>query len=567
MNLHSPAFEKALRNGVKKAVRESRELKKEYRQARKARARALPWWAGRIFLGAFLGISVFSVTAASHHTAMGLEFITLWAFAWIFYHAWGLWRLLFSQQDLIALRMLPVESPVMFDWLFQRFYPKALLSVFDLIAGFTPLCLMLKFSTAQWLGTLLIIAGTWLLLMALALLCCVRVPPSMIRRISGGLTFLAFILVFGAKIEDGAMLVLLDHAARDLNIVIPTGWMVSQFQLLLSKPDWAVLFLLVPAAAAILTLKNSLNRLRYIFQQVAENLMADFQPALRIESQSDPDSQSHEGLTTIEEQVQTRQFLTVPEWPGRGGIETLLWNWLTPREKALAEFIFPAGYSITKPWLKVLRNFLLGVAAAFAVGMIAPAFRTWSFVIVLFFTGLPALAYNSITGSAFAMLNSSGVNIPVYAMFGIGYREMSRLLVKCSLVQLPMLVPFVTACGVIISWLCGLPWTAGIVPGLKAGVLIFSTRYIFMLLAFSGGTNDSSRLRMRTVLLFALIMGFGLLFLGLGAVGIFVYHGNARDGLIGWGLCVLAVLDAWFLFRIYGWFYNMNLFDLMKAPR
>ncbi len=39
MKLHSPQFQKQLRRGVKKAIRESRELKKEYRRAKKFRTR------------------------------------------------------------------------------------------------------------------------------------------------------------------------------------------------------------------------------------------------------------------------------------------------------------------------------------------------------------------------------------------------------------------------------------------------------------------------------------------------------------------------------------------------
>ena len=58
----------------------------------------------------------------------------------------------------------------------------------------------------------------------------------------------------------------------------------------------------------------------------------------------------------------------------------------------------------------------------------------------------------------------------------------------------------------------------------------------------------------------ATVVCLGLLFMGLGAAGMF-----APVGLLAWSLVALAVLDAYLLFRVYGWFYHANRFDLMKA--
>ena len=37
--------------------------------------------------------------------------------------------------------------------------------------------------------------------------------------------------------------------------------------------------------------------------------------------------------------------------------------------------------------------------------------------------------------------------------------------------------------------------------------------------------------------------------------------------LPGFGLTLIAILFAYLLFRVYGWFYHQNRFDLMNIPR
>jgi uncharacterized membrane protein YbaN (DUF454 family) len=64
------------------------------------------------------------------------------------------------------------------------------------------------------------------------------------------------------------------------------------------------------------------------------------------------------------------------------------------------------------------------------------------------------------------------------------------------------------------------------------------------------------------LILFAVVISLGLTFMGLGAAGLFVPNAPAA-----WGLLILAVLTAFALFRIYGWFYHTNHFDLMSLPR
>jgi hypothetical protein len=359
---------------------------------------------------------------------------------------------------------------------------------------------------------------------------------------------------------------LLDRTAPDLNLLLPTGWAVSLFQLLLPEGRWSAL-LLVPVAFVIWSLKKSLNRMRnnFRFEEQIFPMVPDLVPGMDAHDlmEASPAAQSSQrlGLTAIEEMVDSRLFLMPESWHQRGWYEKWLWNWLDAREKVLSDFVFPKGYAITAPWLKAVRNLVIAVAAAFAIGLASPTGKLWILGTGLLITVLQALGQILDVGVAFRPMFCSGVNIPVYAGFGIGYRELSRLLIKCSVAQLPLFIPFITVCGTLVAMMFDLPWQMGIIIGFKAGILLFATRFIFIMFAFSGGTNDSSKFRVRTLLLFGAITGLGLAFLGLGAAGLLV------PTPVAWIFPALAVLDAYVLFGIYGWFYHANRFDLMHVPR
>jgi hypothetical protein len=573
MKLHSPHFQRQLRRGVKKAIRESRELKKEYRKAKKIRKSVVSAWVFRCILSQALGFAVLVITTRTRHPVTGLAVITLWTFGLIFFHAQGLWAVLHTHPDITALRLMPVSEETIFRWQLQKFLRPALMSLLDLAIGFGILGLFLWLSPAQWLVVPLITLMSWLTLMALDALCVIHVSRKVYGMFAASLFIFGFFLLFGFNIAGNLLLNLLDRTAPDLNLLLPTGWAVSLFQLLLPKGLWSAL-LLFPVALVIWSLKNSLKRLRneFRFEEHILPVAPDLVPGMDVQDLMDehdvmeasPAAQSsqHLGLTAIDEMVDSRLFLVPESWHQRGRYEKWLWNWMDAREKVLSDFVFPMGsYAITAPWLKTLRNLVIAVAAALIVGLVSPTGKLWILGFGLFITGLQALAQTMNNGVAFRPMFCSGVNIPVYAGFGIGYLELSHLLIKCSVVQLPLFIPFITVCGTLVTMMFHLPWQMGVIIGFKASILLFAARFIFIMFAFSGGTNDSSKFRVRTLMLFAAILSLGGAFLGLGAASLLV------PTPVAWIFPVLAVLDAYVLFAVYGRFYHANRFDLMNIPR
>ena len=223
MRLHSPRFEKALRRGVKKAVRSSRGLKREFRQAKKFRKSSNLLRFYRFFFSLVVGFAVWKNAMETGHPATGLAVLSLWTFAWIFFHSQSLWSCLNTATDLPALTLLPVAESAMFRWELQKFLRKTLFSLLDFAIGFGALALFLDFSPAKWLALIPITALSWLTLLALAAFCTARMPGSVRHNIINGLVLSGCALIFTAGPMGAVYLACLDRCAPDLNLLLPTG--------------------------------------------------------------------------------------------------------------------------------------------------------------------------------------------------------------------------------------------------------------------------------------------------------------------------------------------------------
>src|SRR5260221_11710149 len=90
-----------------------------------------------------------------------------------------------------------------------------------------------------------------------------------------------------------------------------------------------------------------------------------------------------------------------------------------------------------------------------------PTAGVWILAGGLFVTFCQALGQVVTTGRAFQLVRCSGINIPLYAGYAIGFRELARFLFKYSMVQLPLLISFTVASSIIIFHHSGLALTGG----------------------------------------------------------------------------------------------------------
>lgn len=567
MKLHSPNFDKVLRRSVKTTIRGSRELKREYRRNRlSVWRRKMPGWIARPLFSSFLGLVVWTAAGTTRHADTGLAVITLWSV--------GLWaglaanaqRAIFRALDLPALALLPIAEPDVFRWEAEKFFWKfGVPCAFDFLAGFAGLGLALGFGVWQWIAAMVAAALSWTMVLAAAALGAARFPQFPYPMVSGSLFVLGFTLVVTRSLVGHAALIFLDGIAGGLNLLVPLGWGPSLLSLVVIKRMWVAAGLVIPIGLVITTTKDSLRRLRrrLTFAEAPARETSDQIPSedpANAPAATGPETAApfRVGPTAIEEIVESRRFMVQPDWQNLGWAESMLWRWMDRRERSLADFAFPRGILITSPWTRIFRNLTLTVLIGFAVRSLNLALAYWVFGIGLFITVGRSLLMLLENGAGFRPLSSSGVRVPIYAAYPVGFREMSRMLFKCAAVQLPMLLPFLAACGALLGYISGGSIITGAIVGAKAAVLILAGRFIVIALAFSSGTNDSTKLRPRTAALFLAFIVFGLGFLGLGLVGLFV-----PDRLASWACWLLALGDAYLLFRIYGWFYHANRFDLM----
>jgi hypothetical protein len=568
MKLHSPKFEKALRHEVKKAVRSSPVLKKEYRRANKGiRKRRRVDWIIWLLLATAVGWVIWIFVETTGHVVTGLAAINLMTLFLAANYVRSLPLVIFQATDLPALALLPVSESEIFRWELQKFFRRnAVFSLFAMLSGYGALGIYLQLSFAQWIGVAALAILSWATLLALAAFFAARFPKLPYPIFTASVYMLGFGLLMTWKAVGVAVLHFIDSIAPLLILLLPTGWCPSLFQLLLPGGEWWPALFIVPVAVVIWSLKSSLellrNRLTYkehVIPPTPDQIPgADPNAAVSNDGAGQP-APAHLETAAIEEIVKTRQFLVREPWDRRGWLEKVLWQWLNPREKTLAEFAFPRGFSITKPWKTVLRNFSVTVLAGFIIGLANLTLEFWVFGIGLVITFLHALALIWGNGSAFRALLSSGVRMHIYAAYPITYRELSRTLFKASVIQLPMFVAYTIACAVLVCHLAGTPVGWGIITGFKVGLLIFAARFIITTLGFSACTNDSTQFRLRTIALVLIFVGLACAFFALGGGALFV-----PNPFIAWPLFLAAVFDAYVLFRIYGWFHSTNKFDLMN---
>ncbi|HEX5219442.1 MAG TPA: hypothetical protein VFZ59_07725 [Verrucomicrobiae bacterium] len=496
MKLHSPAFARQLRRTVRMAIRRSPELKREARRTHRARhysARPL-FRLGISGLAAWL---TWIIASRTGHLNSALVFIGIWLFGWISILVQSLAHQLYLSPDLAAFSLLPIEGRVVLRRQIEKFLRGATWLLMDSLAMLGTLAWFAEIPFPQWIAILPIAVFAWLSTLALVSLAMVYLPWLPYPLLTTAGTFALFVLFVAHSLVGPALLAGLDASAGTLRLLLPTAWPVFLFRLLLPNPSWFELLFLLPSAALVVTLRQTYSRVAggYEFSEAIQDESSDILPEEETSiATAHPDAPLRVGLTAIEEVVQTRRFLAAVSWPKAGWLEARLWQWLNARERKLAEFAFPHSIEITKAWKKVFQHLAIGLAIGFALGWVNPTVSFWVMCAAMLLPALRVAACFYGNGRAFSPVFCSGVNIQLYAVYPIGYRDLSHVLFKYSFVQLPLVVGFLIVCGLVTAYLFRWQFPLGALLGFKTAFLLAALRLIFVALAFSSGTNDSTRL-------------------------------------------------------------------------
>jgi hypothetical protein len=571
VKLHSPEFERRLRRAVKRAVRGSPALRRDAKRGRRPRHySALPLL--RLFMSSVPALLVWNAYGATHHLAPCLVVLNGWLILMALFRASHLFQCLFQAPDRFALLHLPISDDDVFRWERQKFILASIFTAVDILVVYVLLAALVGMGWVAWLAVGPLALVTALAHAGLAALLAAHLAHWVLFGRLLAVLF-SFVLVVATRLVRywdaalGMAWVWLDGHATWFNTLLPTGWAVSVFGVLDPATGWRALPALLLIAVLIGSLGPSFRRLRagFAYREIAAPEAPDLLPeeeAAEWRATHTPDALPRVGVTAIAELVEERRLFAPPAWPERGWLERGLWKWLTERERALADFAFVHGLALTQGWRKVFRNLLIGLALGFAASLRSPAPALWLLGLTLVVAGIQVLALVYASGSAFGKIASSGVFIPYCAVYPVGFRELSRLLVKYTLVQFPLLAAFSLTASLGIHRLvagAGFVVLPAAVMGLKAAGLLAAARFPLVALGLSACTNDSARIRLRSLLIIFGFILFGLPFLGLGAASLFVPHA-------GWAALsyALAIASAYALLRMYGWFYHTNRIDLMS---
>jgi hypothetical protein len=571
VKLYSPKFERALRRGFKRAIRRSPELKQEYKRAGRNRGTQAPPWVILVLIISVPVFLVYPVANLTHNALSGLALMNLLAAFAALFSASALWSRLHAARDLAPLFLLPVDDSSLFRWKIQQALKTQALFLPMLIGCLTGIGVTLHFSFAKYMAIIPIGLLTWLTQLAVVVLCAARMPRRLLGLLILGGMLTPVALIFSWKLVGLRVVMVFERGAPSLNVILPTSWPLSLFQFLLPAPHWIMLALLLPMGILLCTLPSSMRLLRreFGYKEVSLPFLADLVPDVVPDNlpgnASSPSplegGPRHLGETAIADIILSRQFLAPPLWPSRGPMERWFWRWLDKREKALADLVFPAGVAVSAFWRSVFRMVAVVAAAGLLTGLVNKQAEYWVVGIGLAIATLLVLATLLGTGQAFRPVTSSGVSIPMFAAYGVGFKELSDLLLKFSLVQLPPLLAFTMAGSCMGFYLAHGSLAVAIGVAFKLAFVMLASRFIVNACRFSGCTSDNSGFRLRAVAIF-----FGAAFLIL-AFMIGGITGLVFWSWLGWGLCGLAALAAFALHRFYRWFYYRNYFDLMSLPR
>ncbi len=560
MRLHSPPFERRARRAVREAVRASPALKSEFQRVHKWGSRNWPPLLLRPMLSVGLGVMVWSMCLTTRNAMSSMALISLWGFYFVFLHAKGVRSTLYASRDLPALILLPVAEGDVFRWEFQAFLRKTLWLLFDFAAALLAVAAFLDWPMGKWLVVIPFAILAWMEIVAIALLGAAFFPRVPYELISGMLTVLVFGSIMAENWVGGPLLSFLDRHASEIVVLLPTGWPMAVFGLLFPDHRYRLLSLLLPIGTLLWTVPSSIARLRaeYRYVESEQPSLADPMTDQEGEDGTEERKAVTPGPTEIEDLVLSRQFFRAPELRKKGWLEGLLWGALSSRQRTLTEFVFPDGIELTPRWLRLFRNLVVVVALTLVLGALNPVLQEWTLGVGMFVTFCQALALIWPAGRAFQTLSYGSVQIPLSACYPVGFRELSLLLCKCSWVQAPLFLLYAVACGLLIGVVQGFPAAAAMNLGFKVGGLLLAARWISIPLQFSSATNDTSRIRLRTIVPIGALLGLGLGFLALGAGSLFV-----PETWVAWLLWFLALVDSYVFFWLYEWFYHTRSFDLI----
>ena len=476
MTLAWPAFEKRLRRALRARFKASPDLRRE---ARKRRKSSTGQTSSRL-LFTTLGLLIFT-SLASHlrNPEFVLAIITLWTAGLAFRKARQWFQTFYSADDLVVLNLLPVSDESIFRLQSRKFARRFGWTFFELTFLYLTLGLLQKsWEPLIFLAPLIALVQT-ALIFSLSLHFVVFLHALPLAAISNLLCLTALLLLaFGSQTQ-----VFNSYLIQFSYWFFPTGWLNYAFVQSFLRQDWITALLVFPVGAIIYAGLYSWHRLRAFYNLDALELLPHpglFGHDTRLASR---------GATEIQDTIGEGGFRRALDWPGSGWLERWISKSLHGRDRLVLEFLVAENPGWTRALKGALWVFLLGSAIVYTFG------HHGGFLAFLpaWFVAAAALPIFGGMWRGLQALPSSGVYLPLHALYPIALREMTRVMLRVNIYRTVAAAPLLLAFGVLAAWKLGDPLFMGWRITSKILGLFLALQPVIVLIPLSRSTNYTSR--------------------------------------------------------------------------
>lgn len=562
MSLRDRRFERSVRRRVRRAIQTSPAQRREYQRTR-SRRYDTPQSVLRGLASALLAISLAKLGERNATLDAMLGLVAIWCAGFAAHYANRLRFHLYGAPPILVLALQPIGDHAIFVHQWRTFVRTCLWLLVDLAAALAVVCAFAEASLVQWLTAIPCALALWMSAVSIATLFVRLRPGANFSALSSALFLLILTTVMAGFYLPDTTARLLDGASGPFYTIPPFGWICYVIREAVLGTSLLPLLLLLPVALLAPALHHARKRLGTNYKLFAaddsdDSGEDDTEPALTLPESADAGMPSSARTAIDPEQarwVAEAWRRPASPWTQPQVLERWLNRFLSTRERDLAEFL-TAGHT---DWTANLRRASILVAAALMAALTLGPSGLWLSYLGLYFAATNAIPLLGTPCVGLSMVQMAGTSFPAYAGLPIGFREMSRFLLKVGFVRLLAFAPIALVAGAVIGHLNSHGWSAGLLFGAKIVALLLCWQPIVVALQFSVGTNDTRGPLGRSLKLFAI---FGPLILGLlGATA------GTLFAPLPVSLASLAATAAlsWAAFRLYARFYNRNAFDLMHG--
>jgi hypothetical protein len=261
-------------------------------------------------------------------------------------------------------------------------------------------------------------------------------------------------------------------------LLVPGGWISHSFAALTGASPKIELILLIPACVVPLSLPIALNLANRQLLAVLERQTSDDMVNTLVagsdaveEQPAQPASFGAARLISHDEIVQR------PNWRMGGWIEQIVAAWLSEEDEPVAEFMLAQNIG---GWSKRWRVAALISATGVAITVLVPL-PPWVLFLPMVGAGLWAAPLFGGIWPGFRGVPIFGGVIPTYAVFPVGYREISRVMFKANIVRVLAWAPLVVAYATALATRLGNNPRYGIVVGVEVVVLVLTMQPVMVM--------------------------------------------------------------------------------------